>query len=94
MHTQLLGEATRFPVSDKQTDSRHDWFVENYGEFCWELDALSPNQLRGCVEQAVIAELDVETWNRYTAVEEAERQAIIDTCSAWGSILGQDQKKC
>ena len=31
-----------FNVSTKTGDARHDWFVENYGVRCWELDALSP----------------------------------------------------
>jgi len=85
-HTQLLGEATRFPVSDKQDDSRHDWFVREHGDWCWELDAMSPPDLRACVEEAIVDELDVENWNRYVAVEEAERQAIIAACSAWGNF--------
>ncbi len=90
-HTRILGSATRFPVRDKKSDSRHDWFMANHGEFCWELDALSPNDLRQCVEASIVAELDSDTWNRYVAVEKAERQAIIDTCSSWVSIFGQDK---
>ena len=91
-HTQLLGEATRFPASDKSSDSRHAWFVANHGQWCWELDALSPNQLRGSVKQAIISELDHEAWNRYVKVERAERKAIVDACKAWRGFLGQDQK--
>ncbi len=92
LHTQLLGSAPRFPASDKKSDSRYRWFVRNHGEFCWELDALSPNQLRTCVEKAIVAQLDRDAWDRYVAVEKLERQVIIDTCSAWKSILQQDQK--
>jgi hypothetical protein len=91
-HTQSLGVATRFPASDKKDDTRYKWFVENYGEWCWELDALSPVDLRQCVEAAIEAELDQEEWDRYVLAEEEERKTIIETCSTWKSILEQDQE--
>jgi hypothetical protein len=86
--TKGLGVATRFPASDKQDDSRYEWFVRNHGHWCWELDALSPNTLRDRLEAAIVAELDDESWERYSRVEEAEREAIVATCQAWGSISG------
>jgi hypothetical protein len=90
--TVALGEATRFPASDKKKDARYKWFVQHHGRWCWELDALSPKVLRERLEQAIVAELNVEAWNRYVLVEEAEREAIIATCEAWGSISVPDQK--
>jgi hypothetical protein len=96
--TKALGVATRFPASDKagnsekKGDSRYPWFVQNYGHWCWELDAMSPNTLRDRLERAIISELDREAWDRYVHVEEAERAAIIETCRSWGSISGQDRK--
>ena len=35
-----------FPASDKRKDPRHKWFVRHFGDRCWELDALDPNDLR------------------------------------------------
>jgi hypothetical protein len=35
-----------FPASDKTKDPRYKWFVERYGQTCWELDALNPARLR------------------------------------------------
>jgi hypothetical protein len=35
-----------FPASDKKGDTRYKWFVQNYGDRCWELDAMDPNALR------------------------------------------------
>lgn len=91
-HTSVLGNSSRFPVYDKKSDSRYLWFVENYGHSCWELDAMSPIDLRSCVEAAIVAELDREAWDRYVAVEEAERKAIVETCSNWKSILQRGTK--
>jgi hypothetical protein len=39
-----------FPASDKSEDTRYPWFVRNYGDTCWELDAMDPNDLRDTVE--------------------------------------------
>jgi hypothetical protein len=33
-----------FPASDKAKDTRYKWFVQNYGDRCWELDAMDPRQ--------------------------------------------------
>jgi hypothetical protein len=40
-----------FPASDKRKDPRYGWFTANYGDQCWELDAMDPNDLRDCVER-------------------------------------------
>src|SRR5262245_33017248 len=38
-----------FSAHTKQRDTRHMWFLQEYGETCWELDAMSPVDLRGKV---------------------------------------------
>lgn len=88
--TEALGPAPRFPASDKRKDSRHGWFVRNYGDWCWELDALSPNDLRERVRSAIVAELDQDLWDRYVRAEQLERAEIGRTCRSWTSKLGQD----
>jgi hypothetical protein len=90
--TATLGAAMRFPASDKKKDARYRWFVQNHGHGCWELDALSPNVLRDLLEEAIVAELDEESWERWARVERAELEAITATCQAWGSISVPDQK--
>ena len=35
-----------FPATDKKKDTRYGWFVKNFGNRCWELDAMDPNDLR------------------------------------------------
>jgi hypothetical protein len=96
--TVALGPAMSFPASDKadkpdkKGDSRYKWFVENHGDRCWELDALSPNVLRDRLEAAIKAELDEERWDRFTHVQEVEREFIMETCQTWASISGPDHK--
>jgi hypothetical protein len=86
--TKALGAATRFPASDKKADSRYPRFVANHGDWCWELDALSPPVLRDRVERAIVAELDLPAWDRYVHAEELERDNIVETLENWTSFLG------
>jgi hypothetical protein len=44
------------------------------------------------VRQAIIAELDVATWNRYREAERLELVSITETVQAWNSISGLDQE--
>ena len=48
-----------FPASDKAKDPRYRWFTTNYGQECWELDALDPNLLRDRVREHI--ELCIES---------------------------------
>src|SRR5262245_49941410 len=43
-----------FSASDKRKDPRYRWFRSNYGDRCWELDAMDPNDLRACVEREIV----------------------------------------
>ena len=45
-----------FPASDKKRDPRYKWFAKNFGNHCWELDAMDPNDLRARVEATIEAE--------------------------------------
>ena len=72
---QLAGLPS-FPAADKKKDGRYKWFVRNYGKCCWELDALDPNVLRGCVEAAITEQIEPTAWERCRVVERAERDSL------------------
>jgi hypothetical protein len=59
-----VGGLPSFPASDKVKDNSYEWFVENYGELCWELDAMDPNNLRAIVENEVVKLIDPKKWKR------------------------------
>lgn len=90
--TEDLGDDLGFPAADKDQDTRFEWFVETFGAWCWELDALNPNVLRERVRGAIEAELDHDAWQRYVAAEAAERESITKTLAAWKSISGLAQE--
>lgn len=73
-----------FPASDKIKDPRYPWFVQNYGDTCWELDAMDPRDLRRLVENAIRAEIDWEAWERCEVVEKVERELRFGMCSMRG----------
>lgn len=61
-----------FAAASKQRDARHRWYVERFGDRCWELDALDPNDLRDDVANAILNDLDLDIWNHAGVVEDAE----------------------
>jgi len=78
-----------FPASDKEKDPRHDWFVRNYGDRCWELDALDPNDLRELVRAAIWHEIEPIAWKRCAVVEKAERESLRHVLDSWQGVDGE-----
>jgi hypothetical protein len=75
-----------FGAETKAKDPRHAWFTRRYGQRCWELDAMSPNVLRGRVADAIRAEIDQPVWDRYVRAEELELESIVKGVRAWNAI--------
>jgi hypothetical protein len=84
----LTPEQTRglpsFPATDKSKDPRYKWFVANHGDRCWELDAMDPNDLRDCVEQAIVELIEPTAWERCEIVNRAEQQSLQTILAGWG----------
>lgn len=72
-----------FPATDKKKDPRYKWFVQNFGNRCWELDALDPNDLRALVERAIRAEIEPVAWNRCDLVNRAEQESLRTILAKW-----------
>jgi len=67
-----------FPASDKKKDPRYKWFVANYGDRCWELDAMDPNDLRRVVEKEIKRLIEPVAWQRCEVVNRAEQESRSD----------------
>jgi hypothetical protein len=72
-----------FAASDKEKDPRYEWFAQNYGKRCWELDAMDPNDLRARIEDAIKAQIEPVVWKRCATVERAEKQSLRTVLDAW-----------
>jgi hypothetical protein len=71
-----VGGLPSFPASDKVKDNSYEWFVENYGELCWELDAMDPNNLRAIVENEVVKLIDPKKWKRCETLDRKEKREL------------------
>jgi len=72
-----------FPASNKKKDTRHPWFVRNFGRRCWELDAMDPNDLRATVEAEIKGVIEPEAWARYVRVNKAEQASLKNFLDGW-----------
>jgi hypothetical protein len=73
-----------FPATDKRKDPRYKWFRSNYGDRCWELDAMDPNDLRDCVEQAIVELIEPVAWERCEIINRAEQESLKTIIAKWG----------
>jgi hypothetical protein len=78
-----------FEADTKKDDKRYGWFRRQYGERCWELDALSPVVLRARVAEAIRDDLDLDAWRRAEIVERAERESLTAILGTWPTISRQ-----
>jgi hypothetical protein len=74
-----------FSATDKRKDPRFRWFVANHGDRCWELDAMDPNDLRDCVERAIVDLIEPVAWARCEAVNKAEQESLRTIIAKWGA---------
>jgi hypothetical protein len=75
-HDVFEGNLPSFTAESKKKDPRHKWFVENYGETCFELDAMPANILRDRVEDEILKHIDEDAWDRCKIVEKAEKESM------------------
>jgi hypothetical protein len=79
----LLGRKPAFNVKEKKLDPRAPWFRKTYGQLCWELDAMDPNDLRLRVEEEIIRHIEPVAWERCRVVDRAERESMRKFLDTW-----------
>ena len=72
-----------FPVTDKRKDPRYEWFRSRYGDRCWELDAMDPNDLRAIVQSEIVALIEPTAWERCDLVNKVEQDSLRDILDKW-----------
>jgi len=79
----LLGRRPAFNVKEKSKDTRAPWFRKNYGQLCWELDAMDSNDLRSRVEDEIKNHIEPIAWERWRVVDVAERESMGRFLDKW-----------
>lgn len=82
----LTGKLPHFEADTKVGDTRYRWFRDNFGNKCWELDALSPVILRNRVENSILSVLNTELWDRAIEVESVEKLSMEQFHQSWKNI--------
>ena len=60
----------------KVTDPRAKWFIDNFGDTSWEVDALKPEVLQKIVEDAILNYLDIEKFEQVKKKEQDDLEKI------------------
>jgi hypothetical protein len=90
---EQVSELPSFPASDKTKDPRFKWFRSNYGDRCWELDALDSNTLRDCVENAIVELIEPDAWERSKVADRTERESLNLVIREW-ALYSRSNEAC
>jgi len=74
----LVQEHKLLPSFTKKADSRAAAYVAQYGDQCWELDALDPTVLKALVTQAIDAEIDKDGWAKVESENQQRRDKVLE----------------
>jgi hypothetical protein len=80
-----LGRRPAFNIKEKSGDPRTPWFRKNYGQLCWELDAMDPNDLRSRVKSEIKKHIEPVAWKRCEVVYKAELESMQSFLNKWKS---------
>lgn len=74
------------PNYAKATSSRFDAYVGQYGEECWELDALEPSVIVDLITDAVEPHIDRDVWDETAEAEQDKRHHLEILHDHWGEV--------
>ena len=74
------------PNPAKMTDSRFAGYVVDFGEDCWELDALEPAVIGGLIREAVTGIRDDDKWQAKVEEETDAKAALAEVADNWESV--------
>jgi len=69
------------PNPTKSADPRQSWYVSKFGDQCWELDALPPQELETLIRDSIIKYIDAKQWEADLTQIEAERKELKEKLS-------------
>lgn len=91
LRTDLEGLPS-FEPQTKSHDSRFAWFMKTIDTQCYELDAMSPPDLRRRVEAAIRCYINVPLWDHAREIERVEVESMQDFSNSWQASLCSRRK--
>lgn len=76
------------PNYAKASSSRFEGYVSEFGEECWELDALKPDIIVDLIESAIEPFIDRDVWNNTESEETEKRQHLKLLHTHWDEVKG------
>jgi hypothetical protein len=77
------------PNVAKETDARYATYQAEFGDVCWELDALSPPVLVELVRSAVLHYRDDDEWDTCMEAEVEGRRQLRQIAQRWGFVTAR-----
>jgi hypothetical protein len=74
------------PNFAKDTDTRFAAYAAQFGNKCWELDALDPTVIAGLIRNEIAGLIDQEVWKEALAQEEANRALLGSVSENWAMV--------
>lgn len=82
-----------FDADTKRGDPNYAWFQKQFGDRCWELDAMPPPALRDRVRESIWEYLDWDAWDRALEVEAAEVESMKTFHAEWTNRISRQASK-
>jgi hypothetical protein len=70
------------------TDSRAAKYIEEFGQECWELDALDPLVIRDLIAEAIQNHRDEDLWEQALEEEQQHRNDLSSVADRWDDVVG------
>lgn len=80
------------PNYAKPTDSRYDDYRRQYGEECWELDALPPERIHQMIEVAILQLRDQKAWDEMVEQETDDLRILDDVIEQLPGVDSESNK--
>lgn len=71
------------PNPAKITDPRAKWYISNFGEESWEVEALKPNYLIELINETVKKYVDIDDYNRWLDLEKEHKKEMDGFAKEW-----------
>lgn len=75
------------PNPTKRADPRYERYNAEYGNECWELDAIEPVELQAMVSRAIRSHIDSDMWNQTLEEIRQEREELRTLFSSIENLL-------